>query len=107
MAAVTRSRSAYSGKVSNERIELRTVPTVKLNIAGAESSIEDLHIDFPFGKRTCIKPNDGHDTFDDLPANNCCFRKAGTHYEDIDTQILSAERIFNIANEVTKGISHM
>src|SRR5690349_9001465 len=107
MAAVTRSRSAYSGKISNGSSNLYTIPTIELNIASTKSSIKDLHIDLSFGECTCVEPDNGNDTFDDLPANDCCFRKARAHDKDIDTQILRAKCIFNIADEVTGAISHM
>lgn len=107
MAAVTRSRSAYSEKVSNEQVVNRATLTIELNVAGAKPSIKDLNIDLALSKRTCVKPYDGQDAFDNLPPDDCCFRKARAHDENVDAQILSAERIFNISNEVPAVVSNM
>lgn len=107
MAAVMRSRSAYSEKVSNEQVVDRAALTIKLNVAGAKPSIKDLNIDLALSKRTCIKPYDGQDTFDNLPPDDCCFRKARAHDENVDAQILSTEGIFNISDEVTAEVSNM
>jgi hypothetical protein len=78
-----------------------------LNIAGTESSIKNLHVNFSFGEWTCVEPDNSQDSFDDLPTNNRGFRKARTHDEDIDAQILSAECIFNIAYKIAEVVNDM
>src|SRR5690349_20179528 len=105
IAAVSKSRSAYSVMVSSEQKNSDAQLTIELNVAGTTTSIENLHVDFALGEHSCVKSYYGQDTLDDLPPYDCCFGQARAHYKHIDTQVLRAESILNISNEVTALVS--
>lgn len=100
-----KSRSAYSVMVSSEQKNSNGQLTIELNIASTTTSIEDLHVDFALGEHSCVKSYYGQDTLDDLSPYDCCLGQARAHYKHVDTQVLRAESILNISNEVTAWIS--
>ena len=105
MAAVIKSRSAYSMMVSSEQKNSSGQLTIELNVASTTTSIEDLHVDFALGEHSCVKSYYGQDTLNDLSPYDCCLGQTRAHYKHIDTQVLRAEGILNISNEVTACVS--
>jgi hypothetical protein len=79
--------------------------TVELNVVRPATSIENLNADFAFHEARGVHAHDGQHPFDNLPANDCWFRKATTHDKHVAAKTLLPEDVFSIANEVPTLVS--
>lgn len=75
--------------------------TVELDVVCTATSVEYLDANFALGKASSIKPHNGQNSLKDLSSNYSWFREPTTQYQDITTEILRAESIFDVADEVT------
>jgi hypothetical protein len=104
MAAVTRSRSAYSGDVSKQSQIGQLRRTVELDVVGSTSAVKDLDVNLALGQGGHVNPHNGEYSLNNLSSYNSWLRKARAHDKDVDAQAVRAEGVFDVSYKVTRGI---
>jgi hypothetical protein len=100
--AVVGSRSAYSRQLSQQSFTgKKSIHTIKLDIVSAAAPVENLNTDFALGQASGVEPHNCQNSLQDLSSNHSWLRKPATQYQNITPEILRAECILYVADEVT------
>jgi hypothetical protein len=74
--------------------------TIELDVVGTATSVEYLDANFAFGQTGSVEPHNSQNPLQDLSTDHSWFRESTTQYQNITAEILRAESILDVADEV-------
>jgi hypothetical protein len=74
--------------------------TIELDVVGTATSVEYLDANFAFGQTGSVEPHNSQNPLQDLSTDHSWFWESTTQYQNITAEILRAESILDVADEV-------
>jgi hypothetical protein len=75
---------------------------IELDVVGTATSVEYLDANFAFGQTGSVEPHNSQNPLQDLSTDHSWFRESTTQYQNITAEILRAESILDVADEVAR-----